>query len=205
MKLYHLTNKENVSNILKEGILPKCGKNTQLVEKDIGDYTFLTDKEDLDIWATFLNKDYVIEVELENTPRIRKYGYLYNEYYVDEVIMPSSITNHYEYKLGEISDHTKDVIDNYLTMFINDVCDRYCDCDYTCQGSAYDDRMFISEEMLIIAANPLPFKKFLPVEKCEYEREFNVGRLELYLEDETDTLILKNVRTFINWLKENLS
>lgn len=44
MKYYHLTKKENIESILKNGILPKCGENTSLVESDIGNYIFFTKK-----------------------------------------------------------------------------------------------------------------------------------------------------------------
>lgn len=33
--------KENIESILKDGIIPKCGENTSLVESDIGNYIFL--------------------------------------------------------------------------------------------------------------------------------------------------------------------
>ena len=203
MKFYHLTKKENVENILINGIQPKCGENTQMVEKEIGNYIFLTSKKDLEIWSLFLNRHYVIEVELDYRPKRRTYSN-YAEYYTENSINSNCIVNHYEYNPTKVTKHTKDLLVSYME-YIAFTCEDYLDLDPTSKNlNSINDRKFSTNILKVVATNPIYFNNYLNNAKELYKSILG-GYLELLKErilKENNKEIKSNLEFFIDYLEK---
>lgn len=204
MKFYHLTNKDNIESILKYGILPKCGENTSMVEKNIGDYIFLTSKKDLEIWSLFLNRHYVVEVELKYRPKRRSYSNEYAEYYTETSIEPNCIISHYEFNPIKLTKYTRDLLVSYME-YMSFVCDDYLDCDPTSRKlTSIQDRTIAANTLKVFATNPIYFKKYLKNSKELYKTIFG-GYVELLsnnVKKEVNKDIKSKVTFFLDYFKE---
>lgn len=64
-RLYHLTEKENVNRILKNGLVPKIGRNSQMA-KELEPCIYLARSQDVPYWAIILNKYEVLSVDIDD-------------------------------------------------------------------------------------------------------------------------------------------
>lgn len=204
MKYYHLTKKENIESILKNGILPKCGENTSLVESDIGNYIFFTNKKNLQIWSLFLNRHYVVEIELNNRLKRRDYN-AYSEYYTNKEISPQYIVNHYEFNPSRVSKHTKELLFSYLE-YMSFVCDDYLDYDTTLKDArSIAMRKDTANTLYVFAINPIYFDKYIDNYEALCKQYFSLETISLLkysTEKEVNKNIKRKVKFFINYLEK---
>lgn len=64
-RLYHITEKENVDKILKEGLIPKIGKHSEMVEES-EPCIYLSRKQDVPYWALLLDKHEVLRIDVDD-------------------------------------------------------------------------------------------------------------------------------------------
>lgn len=60
---YHLTNKENVESIIRTGLVPRYGANSDMCSDDKG-FVYLCGFHAVDYWSWLLNKDTIIGFEI---------------------------------------------------------------------------------------------------------------------------------------------
>lgn len=87
--LYHLTDMEHLSLILKNGLIPQIGNSAQLIG-DEREAVFLCDFESVGFWRIILDKPVLLKVY--NVIYHDRYEYDgYREYLVDTYILPENI------------------------------------------------------------------------------------------------------------------
>lgn len=208
MKLYHLTTKHGYKKIISQGILPKCGKNTRWAEGTEDKFIFLCEEKDIDIWAAFLKRDYVIELEIDPD----KYEMLprtfcecldggYKEYYTSMRIPKKCIVNSYKHKLGKIdtiSEHTKIILENYLKDYLPELCYNF----FCCSLSSFKGYV-ASEELAFVAKRPIKFYKYLENSKKIYKDYVacSIKDLKSRVDKERDTEVKENLRSFIDYME----
>jgi len=88
--LYHLTNKEFLDAVLKNGLIPKTGDNSELVSEQ-EPRIYLTSKKDIELWSFILRKYEVLKVDVTGMEtENRNYG-AYAEYLITTPISPKRI------------------------------------------------------------------------------------------------------------------
>lgn len=93
--IYHVTKKENVESIMKNGLIPQIGKNSILVG-EAKPYIFLCEKESIPFWKILLEGDVVLEIK-DRDDGYSEYieGYSFatcREYNACDVISPNRIS-----------------------------------------------------------------------------------------------------------------
>lgn len=94
MKYYHLTSETEVGSILKNGLKPLIGENSESVG-ETEERVYLTDYDSVKYWARLLNRNVLLEVDMDKEIQFSyQYGdavSTYNEFYVYSSIEPSRI------------------------------------------------------------------------------------------------------------------
>lgn len=90
-KLYHITKKENLDVILREGLKPCIGKNSA-VANDCEKTIYLSNFYDLPYWRIMLDGDIILEISNINKNKLRSFNFsIYSEYTYDDIIAPENI------------------------------------------------------------------------------------------------------------------
>lgn len=91
MVFYHTTSKQNLENILREGLTPMIGENSKLVgeqEKAV----FLTDSKSLPYWQIILNQPVTLRISGLNESDVNIFSYgNYKEYMYNRIIPAENI------------------------------------------------------------------------------------------------------------------
>lgn len=150
MKYYHLTNETEVDSILKNGLKPLIGKNSESVG-ETEERVYLSDYDSVKYWSRLLNKDVLLEVDMDKEIG---YGYqygdavsTYNEFYVYSNIEPSRIR---QIKMPELPDDEVNVsiLLDYsytLTSLCNEIISYYVDKSTVC--TVFNDEDELIEEV----------------------------------------------------------
>ena len=147
MKYYHLTNETEVDSILKNGLKPLIGENSESVG-ETEERVYLTDYDSVKYWARLLNRNVLLEVEMDKEIQFSyQYGdavSTYNEFYVYSSIEPSRIR---QIKMPELPDDEVNVsillgYSYTLTSLCNEIISYYVDKNTVCT-------MFNDEDELI--------------------------------------------------------
>lgn len=131
MKYYHLTKETEVDSILKNGLKPLIGENSESVG-ETEERVYLTDYDSVKYWARLLNKNVLLEVDMDKEIQFSyHYGDLasYNEFYVYSSIEPSRIR---QIKMPDLPDDEVNVsiLLDYsytLTSLCNEIISYYVD------------------------------------------------------------------------------
>lgn len=165
---------------------------------------FLQKKEFTEIWSLFLNRHYVVEIELNNRLKRRDYN-AYSEYYTNKEISPQYIVNHYEFNPSRVSKHTKELLFSYL-KYMSFVCDDYLDYDTTLKDTrSIAMRKDTANTLYVFAINPIQFDKYLDNYEKLYKQYFSLETISLLkslVEKEVNKNIKKKVKFFINYLEK---
>lgn len=90
--LYHLTDENNLDNILKNGLIPQTGKMCSIIG-DERKGIFLCEKADIPYWYIILQKPVILKVQIPCPSEENHYHYShYGEYFCTEKIDPGKIT-----------------------------------------------------------------------------------------------------------------
>jgi hypothetical protein len=98
MILYHLTTKNNLDSILKNGLIPQIGKNSSFVGEE-DPYIYLSNLDDIHIWSIIF-KDYDICITVDvDEQEVEEYKYeIYSEFLYKQIIPKTKIISYEEYK-----------------------------------------------------------------------------------------------------------
>lgn len=89
--LYHLTSKENIPSILKEGLKPSVGKNSKKAN-DNKPSLYLCEYEDIEYWQIILGYDSLLKVKVDDKDSCNKFEYsTYSEFIYEDTIAPDKI------------------------------------------------------------------------------------------------------------------
>lgn len=152
-KYYHLTNEEEAASILKNGLKPLIGKNSESVG-ETEERVYLTDYDSVKYWAMLLNKNILLEVAMDKEISYScQYGdgvSSYKEFFVYSDIEASRIR---QIKMPELQDDEVNVsiLLDYsftLTSLCNDIISYYVDKSTV----FYDEDEMIEEVTHIINA-----------------------------------------------------
>lgn len=95
--LYHVTKRENVNSILRNGLIPQIGKSSAMIN-ETHNFTYLCRHEDIPYWMILTESNSAVCVDVSGmTMTCREYG-LYNEYVCSQAI-PS-------YRISQCTDFT---------------------------------------------------------------------------------------------------
>lgn len=90
--LYHLTDEENLNNILENGLIPQTGKMCSMIG-DERQSIFLCEEVDIPYWYIILQKPVILKVQISRPSKENYYRYShYGEYCCTEKISPDKIT-----------------------------------------------------------------------------------------------------------------
>lgn len=82
--LYHLTNKNLLSNILKEGLVPNIGISSKMADEP-EPAIFLCDNNSLPYWQILLDRDILLKIKILESGTYKVFDYeLYKEYVFKE-------------------------------------------------------------------------------------------------------------------------
>ena len=145
-KLYHITNKNHVDDILKKGLVPEQGENSY---KNYENFVYLTDIENLPVWMGIIqNADdaVLLEIDSQNISQIergrtyldREYVDSFSEYRTKESIPVKNI------KMAVLSENERQQLYETLQQYLanSDECheepenaihvlNRLCEQDFT--------------------------------------------------------------------------
>lgn len=88
MSYYHITSKENVNKILKEGLIPQIGTNSSLCGVKTP-YVYLCERKDVPYWKIILGETEVLHIDLpkEVEEQLEQYEYAaYQEFFLTSTI-----------------------------------------------------------------------------------------------------------------------
>lgn len=91
--LYHLTDKESAKTILRDGLLPKIGPRSQIME-EANSFIYLSDKKSVPYWSTLLSQAELLRIDMYglDKEKLREYPYAeYTEWTYAEKINPEWI------------------------------------------------------------------------------------------------------------------
>lgn len=132
MKYYHLTSETEVGSILKNGLKPLIGENSESVG-ETEERVYLTDYDSVKYWSRLLNRNVLLEVDMDKEIQFSyQYGdavSTYNEFYVYSSIEPSRI---HQIEMPELPDDEVNVsiLLDYsytLTSLCNEIISYYVD------------------------------------------------------------------------------
>lgn len=90
--LYHLTDKEKVASILKNGLEPIIGDNSKLCGNEYG-FVYFTDYHSIPYWQILLQKPVILRIADLDIPNLNRCNYgIYTEYSIGRTIPPTQIT-----------------------------------------------------------------------------------------------------------------
>ena len=109
--LYHITKKEYLDSILKNGLEPRIGENSKMVNEH-KPMICLCDEKSIPYWRILLDHSAIVKVNVDLS-KLKKYSYsFYNEFVSNDKIEPSNITIA---NCGEPKDiHMKDLCASYI-------------------------------------------------------------------------------------------
>lgn len=87
--LYHITSASRADTILKQGLLPMKGSNSDMVGESFDKVLFLCDYDDIPYWSVLLGKNVVLEVTTSglDDSLFKRYDYtLYSEWMIKKPI-----------------------------------------------------------------------------------------------------------------------
>lgn len=104
---YHLTDANNITDIFRDGLIPKIGSNSASVDEQ-DKLIYLCKEKDIPYWALHTGKKYVLKVAInsDNKDKLKKYNYgstlspagikgiddfNFSEYTYDSTILPKDI------------------------------------------------------------------------------------------------------------------
>ena len=121
-KLYHLTEKENVEKILKEGLIPQIGKNSELVE-ETEPCIYMSRRQDVPYWALILNRYEVLCITVDDIlfDDLDEYNYANYKEYIYRLPIPASSIRKSNLSTVLAHDKYKNVLLSYLHD-ISEVC-----------------------------------------------------------------------------------
>lgn len=91
-RFYHLTDRESVPLILKNGLQPQIGKNSQIVQESKS-YVYLCDAQSIPYWSILLGKNTVLQVCIPDEYLFDTYTYDgYSEIVLWRTISPQFIS-----------------------------------------------------------------------------------------------------------------
>ena len=120
--LYHLTDKENIEDILQYGLQPQIGKRSELA-KETNACIYLADAKNIPYWAAILNKQHILRIDIPNdtfdTIEFFDY-YTYSEYMCSIPIPPEWIRESNIKLELSVNNYTKLLL-SYIDI-ISDIC-----------------------------------------------------------------------------------
>lgn len=127
--LYHLTTKEALPKILKEGLVPNIGESSKMAEESRS-AVFLCDDKSLPYWRILLNKDTLLKVKVSHKDDLEFFDYdLYGEYLYKDNISPDNI---------EVIDMLEPTLEQYKEILKSYICSIsyacYCCAEYYTYG-----------------------------------------------------------------------
>lgn len=117
---YHLTDKDALPGILKNGLIPQIGPRSESA-KETENFVFLCRHKDIPYWKILINKPVLLRVYLDQE-KTEEYGYdCYSEYLVKDKIPPENIKRVYP-KIDTVK-AMKDLCVSYIYTFSHLVTD----------------------------------------------------------------------------------
>lgn len=90
--LYHLTTKNELSSIMKNGLEPRIGANSKIVQEKTP-RIYLSDKNSIPFWSVLLNKKLILRINIRGLNINDEYNYTkYKEFIYEHKITPDRIT-----------------------------------------------------------------------------------------------------------------
>ena len=88
---YHVTTSENAEKILKEGLKPMIGPNSQL-NREEEKFIYLCEREDIKFWRIILGRYTILEIDDAAVGEFQEFNYSkYSEIFIDYPVEPQHI------------------------------------------------------------------------------------------------------------------
>lgn len=125
--LYHVTTEESAKNILKNGLIPKIGERSQLVD-ETEKYVYLCGRKDVPFWSLILDKPVVLRVELKDgeVDENNVYQYSYYSETLTESVIPAERIRKSQVSRSLTDEQMKDLALSYVDM-ISFICVRFAE------------------------------------------------------------------------------
>lgn len=122
--LYHLTTKENLESILKDGLKCTIGEHSTFA-KEKEPFIYLCDYEDILYWSIILGRDVVVKIPHEIVDltyiNYNNYNNLYSEYVYNKNIDSEYIT---QIELPEYNQKCMDILCEDFINTLNRICEH---------------------------------------------------------------------------------